>query len=57
MTNANSDAVALTADVLAMAVSAGLTPFLGLELAVRFAPMTCAARLGAVLQATGDGSR
>lgn len=55
--NASSDAVALTADLLAMAASAGLTPFLGLELAVRFAPMPGASRLGAVLQATRSGSR
>jgi len=55
--NASSDAVALTADLLAMAASAGLTPFLGLELAVRFAPMPGASRLSAVLQATGGGCR
>ena len=52
-----ADAVALTADLLAMAVSAGLTPFLALELAARFAPTPGAARLGAALQATHGGSR
>ena len=52
-----ADAVALTADLLAMAVSAGLTPFLSLELAIRFAPMPGATRLGAVLQATEGGCR
>ena len=55
--NASSDAVALTADLLAMAVSAGLTPYLGLELAARFAPMPGASRLTAVLQATEGGCR
>jgi Flp pilus assembly protein TadB len=49
------DAVALTADLLAMAVTAGLTPFLALELAVRFAPRPGAARFGAALQATEGG--
>ena len=52
-----ADAVALTADLLAMAVSAGLTPFLALELAARFAPTPDAVRLRAALQATQDGSR
>jgi Flp pilus assembly protein TadB len=52
-----ADAVALTADLLAMAVSAGLTPFLALELAVRFTPAPGAARLGAALEATQGGSR
>jgi tight adherence protein C len=52
-----ADAVALTADLLAMAVSAGLTPFLALELAVRFAPGPVAAQLGDTLRATQEGSR
>ena len=52
-----ADAVALTADLLAMAVSAGLTPFLALELAVRFAPGPGAAQLDDTLQATRGGSR
>ena len=52
-----ADAVALTADLLAMAVSAGLTPFLALELVVRFAPGPGAAQLGDTLQATQGGSR
>jgi pilus assembly protein TadC len=52
-----TDAVALTADLLAMAASAGLTPFLALELAVRVAPTPGAARLGAALRATQGGVR
>jgi Flp pilus assembly protein TadB len=43
------DEVALTADLLAMAVTAGLTPFLALELAARFVPEPGAGRLGAAL--------
>jgi tight adherence protein C len=49
------DAVASLADLLAMAVAAGLTPFLALELAVRFVPEPGAARLGAVLRAAEGG--
>jgi tight adherence protein C len=45
----------VTADVLAMAVTAGLTPYLALEMAVRFGPPTVAGRLEAVLTAAGDG--
>jgi Flp pilus assembly protein TadB len=39
------------ADLLAMAVAAGLTPFLALELAARFGPEPGARRLGATLEA------
>ena len=49
------EAVALTADLLAMAVAAGLTPFLALELALRFSPESSAGALGAVLQAVEGG--
>jgi tight adherence protein C len=48
---------ALTADLLAMAVGAGLTPYLALELAVRFAPAPAAERLDSVLAAAGSGLR
>jgi Flp pilus assembly protein TadB len=47
--------VALTADLLAMAVAAGLTPFLALELAVRFGAAPVAERLDAVLAAAESG--
>ena len=49
------EVVALTADLLAMAVAAGLTPYLALELAVRFGPGPVAERLDAVLGATESG--
>jgi pilus assembly protein TadC len=45
------EAVALTADLLAVAVAAGLTPYLSLELAVRFGPGPVAERLDAALTA------
>jgi pilus assembly protein TadC len=51
------DTVALTADLLAMAVAAGLTPHLAVELTVRFAPGPVAERLGAVLAAAEGGLR
>jgi tight adherence protein C len=51
------DTVALTADLLAMAVAAGLTPYLAVEVAVRFAPGPVAERLGTVLAATDGGLR
>lgn len=50
-----ADAVALTADLVAMGVAAGLTPFLALDLATRFGPPAVAERLAAVLSAAGDG--
>ncbi|MCA1841923.1 MAG: type II secretion system F family protein [Actinobacteria bacterium] len=49
------DTVALTADLLAMAVAAGLTPYLAVEMTVRFVPGSGAERLGAVLAATEGG--
>ena len=49
------EVVALTADLLAMAVAAGLTPYLALEVAVRFAPRPVADRLEAVLAAAESG--
>jgi len=48
-------AVALTADLLAMVVAAGLTPYLALEVAVRFAPEAVAGRLDAALVAAAAG--
>jgi tight adherence protein C len=50
-----ADALALTADLLAMTVCAGLTPHLALEIVARFAPSPVAARLGAALSAAEDG--
>jgi len=47
------DSVALTADLLAMAVAAGLTPYLALGVAMRFGPEPVSERLGRVL--TGSG--
>jgi hypothetical protein len=46
-----AEAVALTADLLAMGLAAGLTPYLALELAVRFGPQAVAERLDAALTA------
>jgi Flp pilus assembly protein TadB len=51
------EAVALAADLLAMAVAAGLTPYLALELGARTAPDPVAARLAAVVEATEGGLR
>jgi hypothetical protein len=51
------DAVALTADLLAVALAAGLTPFLALDVVARFGPSPIAGRLGAVLTAAGSGGR
>ena len=50
-----SDAVAMTADLLAMAGAAGLTPYLSLEVAVRFGPPAAAERLDAVLSVAEAG--
>ena len=50
-------ALALTADLLAVAVAAGLTPYLALETAAEFGPETVAGRLVAVLEAVVDGRR
>lgn len=49
------EAIALTADLLAMAAAAGLTPYLSIELAVRFGPGPVAERLDAVLMAAESG--
>jgi hypothetical protein len=49
------DGVALTADLLAVAVAAGLTPYLALELAARFASEPVGGRLRAVMAAASDG--
>src|SRR5437868_6589942 len=45
------EAIALTADLLAMSMAAGLTPYLSIELAVRFGPGPVAQRLDAALAA------
>jgi hypothetical protein len=49
------DGIALTADLLAVAVAAGLTPYLALELGARFAPEPVGGRLRTVMTAAGDG--
>ena len=51
------EAIALTADLLAMAVAAGLTLYPALEVAARFGPRPVAERLAAVLAAVGGGLR
>ena len=52
-----AEAVALTADLLAMAVAAGLTPYLAVEVAARFAPPGAAGPLSTVLSAVDGGLR
>ncbi|HET9770104.1 MAG TPA: type II secretion system F family protein [Acidimicrobiia bacterium] len=47
----------MTADLLAMAVAAGLTPYLAVRLAARFGPAPVAERLASVLRATEEGHR
>jgi tight adherence protein C len=47
----------LTADLLAVAVAAGLTPYLALELAARFAPEPVAGRVAGVVAAAAGGGR
>lgn len=54
---AAAEAVALTADMLAMAVGAGLTPYLAAEVAARFGPRSAAEPLGAVLSTVRGGLR
>ena len=49
------EAVALTADLVAMALAAGLTPYLALEVVARFGPPPVAAHLAAILAAAEDG--
>jgi len=51
------DGVALTADLLAVAVAAGLTPYLALELAARFAPGPVGGRLRACMAAADVSGR
>ena len=51
------EAVALTADLLAMAVGAGFTPYLALEVAARFGPQAAADPLRRVLAAVEGGLR
>jgi tight adherence protein C len=51
------EAVALTADLLAVAVAAGLTPFLAVQLAADFSPEAVARGLRAVVAAATDGMR
>jgi Flp pilus assembly protein TadB len=51
------EAVALTADLVAMAVAAGLTPYLAVEMAARFGPPAVAGPLRAVLSAVEGGLR
>jgi len=49
--------VALTADLLAVAVAAGLTPYLALETAVAFGPASVAGGLRPVLAGLAGGRR
>ena len=51
------DGLALTSDLLAVAVAAGLTPYLALEVAARFVPEPIAGRLGDVVIAARGGQR
>jgi tight adherence protein C len=50
------DVIALTADLLAMAMAAGLTPYLALQVLVRFTPGPVAGRFAAALSAADSGS-
>jgi Flp pilus assembly protein TadB len=52
-----ADGIALAADLLAVAVAAGLTPYLALEVGARFAPEPIAGRLSGVVVAAGGGQR
>jgi Flp pilus assembly protein TadB len=51
------DTIAVTADLMAMAVGAGLTPYLAVALSVRFAPSPVAERFDTVLAAAEGGVR
>ncbi|MDQ1502247.1 MAG: tight adherence protein [Actinomycetota bacterium] len=51
------DGVALTADLLAVAVAAGLTPYLAVEVAARFSPEPVAGPLQAAMAAARAGQR
>jgi len=50
-------AVPVVADVLGVALTAGLTPYLALRVAARSTPRPVAARLGGVVAAVEDGRR
>jgi tight adherence protein C len=52
-----AEAIALAADLLAVAVAAGLTPYLALQVAGRFATGAAGSRLEAVLRAAEGGER
>src|SRR5688572_4822337 len=54
---ASGEALAVAADLLAMAVSAGLTPYLAVALGSGFAPALVAQGLACVLGATQGGQR
>jgi tight adherence protein C len=51
------DAVPLTADLLAVTLSAGLTPYLALRVAARSAPEAVGSHLAGVLAAVEQGGR
>ena len=51
------EAVALTADLLAMASAAGLTPYLSLEVVARYGPRPAADSLSSVMSAVEGGLR
>jgi pilus assembly protein TadC len=57
LTGGADDAVALTADLLAAALAAGLTPYLALDVVARLGPEPVAGRCRAALAATGAGQR
>lgn len=52
-----AEAIATTADLLAVAVTAGFTPYLALMLASRFAPAPVAEPVRLVLRRTEEGQR
>jgi len=53
----SDEILAQTADLLAVAVAAGLTPYLALETAVALGPTAVAGRLEVVMAAVADGRR
>jgi tight adherence protein C len=57
VTTVLEDGIPLTADLLAVALGAGLTPYLALGVAARSAPEAVAAHLTAVLEAVEEGQR
>ena len=52
-----AEGIALMADLLAVAVAAGLTPYLALQVAGRFATGAVGSRLAAVIRAANGGQR